>query len=502
MVLAELIEMSGITKHFGGTAALRGVDFSMRAGEVHSLVGENGAGKSTLMSVMSGRILCDRGTLSVDGTLRRFRGPSDAIACGIAMIYQELALAPDLSVAENIFLGSLPTRIGWRALRRAARALIERLGFDIDPAVTVGSLAIAHQQVVEIAKALSCNARLIVFDEPTAVLAARDADQLLRTVAELRRSGVAVAYISHRLEEVMQISDRITILKDGATVTTVTPDKTDIDTVIRLMVGRPLSAMFGQPDHREHGPEVIRVEGLRRGRRVRDVSFSVHAREIVGLGGLVGSGRTEVARLIFGADRRDSGAIFLGGKEAKINQPKDAVAAGIALVPEDRKGQVVILDLPISVNMTIARLASVVNVFGFLRRAREAAIATGLARQLQVKMAMIQAPVSSLSGGNQQKVVLAKWFHLGGRLIILDEPTRGVDVGAKAEIYALIRRLASEGLAVLVISSEHQELFGLCDRVLVMGEGQLRGELRQADYSEEKLLSLAINRVSDPERVH
>jgi ribose transport system ATP-binding protein len=500
--VTDFIEMRGITKHFGGTAALRAVDFSMRAGEVHALVGENGAGKSTLMSVLSGRIASDQGSVSVDGAVHRFRNPSNAIACGIAMIYQELALAPDLSVAENIFLGELPPGISWGKLRRAARALTDQLGFDINPAAPVGSLAIAHQQVVEIAKALSRKVRLIVFDEPTAVLAARDAAQLLRIIGELRHSGVAVAYISHRLEEVMQIADRITVLKDGALVTTVTPAETDIDAVIRLMVGRPVSAMFGQPPQNDRGAEVIRVEGLCRGTRVRDVGFSVHAREIVGLGGLVGSGRTEVARLIFGADRREAGHIYLDGKELRIRNPSDAVAAGIALVSEDRKGEGVILDLPISVNMTIARLASVVNAFGFLRRRREATIASDLATDLHVKMANIHAPVSSLSGGNQQKVVLAKWFHLGGRLIILDEPTRGVDVGAKAEIYALIRRLAAEGMAVLVISSEHQELFGLCDRVLVMGEGRLRGELRQPDYSEEKLLSLAINRVSDPQRVH
>jgi ribose transport system ATP-binding protein len=499
--VTDLIEMRGITKHFGGTAALRGVDFSMRAGEVHALVGENGAGKSTLMSVLSGRIASDQGTLSVEGVTHRFRNPSNAIACGIAMIYQELALAPDLSVAENIFLGELPIGISWGKLRRRARALTDQLGFDIDPAAPVSTLAIAHQQVVEIAKALSRKVRLLVFDEPTAVLAARDAAQLLRIVGELRSSGVAVAYISHRLEEVMQIADRITVLKDGALVTTVTPAETDIDSVIRLMVGRPVSAMFGQPAQNARGAEVIRVEGLCRG-RVRDVGFAVHAREIVGLGGLVGSGRTEVARLIFGADHREAGHIYLDGKAIRIRHPSDAVAAGIALVPEDRKGEGVILDLPIAVNMTIARLASVVNACGFLRRQQEAKLAGGLANSLRVKMATINAPVSTLSGGNQQKVVLAKWFHLGGRLIILDEPTRGVDVGAKAEIYALIRRLAAEGLAVLVISSEHQELFGLCDRVLVMGEGRLRGELSPPDYSEEKLLSLAINRVSDPQRVH
>jgi len=499
--MADLIEMRDIAKQFGGAVALRGVDFSIRAGEVHALVGENGAGKSTLMSVLSGRIMSDRGAITVDGVAHRFRSPTAALAAGIAMIYQELALAPDLSVAENIFLGELPLGISWGRLRRDARAAIAKLGFDIDPAVPVGSLALAHQQVVEIAKALTRHARVIVFDEPTAVLPARDAEQLLRIVEGLREAGVAVVYISHRLDEVMRISDRITVLKDGGRVTTVTPAEMDVDGIIRLMVGRPINAMFGTPSHRPPGDEMLRVEGLCRGRHVRDVSFSIRAREIVGLGGLVGSGRTEVARLIFGADTRESGRIFVGGRETHIRIPRDAVDAGIALVPEDRKGEGLILELPIRVNMTLARLASVVTA-GFLRPREERRITDRLAGELRVKMAHAGAPVGSLSGGNQQKVVLAKWFHLGGRIVILDEPTRGVDVGAKAEIYALIRQLADEGMAVLVISSEHQELFGLCDRVMVMGEGQLRGELQQDAYSEENLLSLAIGRSAEPERIH
>lgn len=500
--MPDLIEMRDIAKQFGGAVALRGVDFSIRAGEVHALVGENGAGKSTLMSVLSGRIMSDRGTVTVDGVAHRFRSPTAALGAGIAMIYQELALAPDLSVAENIFLGELPVGISWGRLRRNAQAAIAKLGFDIDPSAPVGSLALAHQQVVEIAKALTRHARVIVFDEPTAVLPARDAEQLLRIVEGLRQAGVAVVYISHRLDEVMRISDRITVLKDGGLVTTVTPAEMDVDGIIRLMVGRPINAMFGTPSHRPPGEEMLRVEGLSRGRHVRNVSFAIRAREIVGLGGLVGSGRTEVARLIFGADTRESGRIFVGGREARIRMPRDAVDAGIALVPEDRKGEGLILELPIRVNMTLARLASVVNAAGFLRPREERRITDRLAGELRVKMASTGAPVGSLSGGNQQKVVLAKWFHLGGRVIILDEPTRGVDVGAKAEIYALIRQLADEGMAVLVISSEHQELFGLCDRVLVMGEGQLRGELQQDAYSEENLLSLAIGRTAEPERIH
>ncbi len=490
--MPDLVSMTGIQKRFGGVAALKGVDFTLRAGEVHALLGENGAGKSTMMGVLSGKLASDGGTIGFEGRTLRFGSPRDAIAVGIEMIHQEMALAPDLSVAENIFLGSLPTAISWPALRRNAKALTGRLGFDIDPAARVGDLAVAHQQVVEIAKALSRDAKVIIFDEPTAVLGARDAEQLLRIIGELSASGVGVVYISHRLDEVLAISHRMTVMKDGADVGTVTPREVGVADLIRMMVGRPLSALYGTRIAHELGAEALRVEHLGAGTRVRDVSFSLRAGEILGLGGLVGSGRTEVARLIFGADRRDTGRILVGGREVAIRSPKDAVAAGIGLVPEDRKRQGVVLDNSIRVNTTMARMAPVVTG-GFIRWAREKAAVQKLAQSLRIKMASQDAPASSLSGGNQQKVVLAKWLHVDGPVIILDEPTRGVDVGAKAEIYTIVHRLASEGRAVIVISSEHQELFALCDRVLVMGEGRLRGELRPGDYSEENLLSLAIS---------
>ena len=500
--MPDLVTMTGIQKRFGGVAALKGVDFTLKAGEVHALLGENGAGKSTLMGVLSGKLAPDAGTIAIDGQAVRFGSPRDAKDVGIEMIHQETALAPDLSVAENIFLGSLPTTIRWFALRRKARALIERLGFAIDPAARVGDLTVAHQQVVEIAKALSRDAKVIVFDEPTAVLAARDAAQLLRIIRELSASGVGIVYISHRLDEVLSISHRMTVMKDGGYVGTVTPQDVGINDLIRMMVGRPLSALFGTRIAHDLGEEALRVERLNAGVRVKDVSFSLRAGEILGLGGLVGSGRTEVARLIFGADKRDSGKIFLKGQEVAIGSPRQAVAAGIGLVPEDRKRQGVVLDNSIRVNTTMARMAPMVTG-GFIRWAKERATVQKLAQSLRIKMASQEAPASSLSGGNQQKVVLAKWLHVDGPVIILDEPTRGVDVGAKAEIYTIIHRLASEGRAVIVISSEHQELFGLCDRVLVMGEGRLRGELRPDRYSEENLLSLAIgDRDAQPALVH
>ncbi|MDQ0393282.1 sugar ABC transporter ATP-binding protein [Labrys monachus] len=494
--MSELARLTAITKSFGGVHALKGVDFDVQSGEVHALLGENGAGKSTLMRVLGGETHPSSGEVWIAGQLVDFRDPRLARSLGIAVIHQELALAPDLSVAENIFLGELPGVFAGPGLKKRAGELIRSLGFDIDPAQRVGNLAVAHQQVVEIAKALSREVKIIIFDEPTAVLSAQDAERLHKVIAALRARNVGIVYISHRLEEVFRISDRMTVMKDGQLVGTVATGDVTIDDVIRMMVGRPLAALFPEKGARRIGEELLGVSGLNAGRKVRNVSLSVKAGEIVGLGGLVGSGRTEVARLIFGADRLDSGTVKLRGKPVHFRSPRDAVAAGIGLVPEDRKHQGVILDKPIRVNATMARLSSVVNVLGFLRQGLERRVVTELGRSLRLKASSVDAPVSSLSGGNQQKIVLAKWFHADGDIIILDEPTRGVDVGAKTEIYSLVNRLAESGKAVLVISSEHQELFGLCDRVLVMGEGEIRGELSPDRYSEENLLSLAMTRSS------
>lgn len=490
--MTELVRLQGIRKSFGGVHALRGVDFSLKAGEVHALLGENGAGKSTLMRVLGGEHQPDGGEIVMDGAPVELRSPTDAMKKGVVVIHQEMALASDLSVAENIFLSEIPSIVSWKTLNRRARELIERLGFDIKPNAIVRDLSVAYQQVVEIAKALSRNARIIVFDEPTAVLSGQDAERLLGIIDGLRRQGVGVVYISHRLDEVFRIADRMTIMKDGASVETVERNAVEIPDVIRMMVGRPLSALFGENVERTVGPELLRVEGLTRGARVRDVSLSVRAGEIVGLGGLVGAGRTELVRLIFGADHRESGKILVEGKEINPTHPKDAVKAGIGLVPESRKEQGVVLDFPIRVNATMARLSPLVNLLGVVRRSAERSAVKALSDRLRIRAASMDAPVSSLSGGNQQKVVLAKWFHAGGRILIFDEPTRGVDVGAKTEIYSLIKSLAAEGRAVLVISSEHLELFGLCDRVLVMREGRLTGSLLPADYSEENMLKLAM----------
>ncbi|NRP74628.1 Galactose/methyl galactoside import ATP-binding protein MglA [Ensifer psoraleae] len=500
--MENLVELSGIRKSFGGVHALQGVDFALRPGEVHALLGENGAGKSTLMRVLGGEYIAEAGMVKVVGEEPHFRSPSDAISKGIAIIHQEMALATDLTVAENIFLSEIPSVISWRDLNRRARELIDSLGFSIHPGATVGDLSVAHQQVVEIAKALSRNARVMVFDEPTAVLSVQDAERLLGIIRTLRARGVGVIYISHRLDEVFRIADRITVMKDGASVATVDRSAVEIDDVIRMMVGRSLKALFGEGVERRPGAEVLRIENLSDGDRIKGVSLSVRAGEIVGLGGLVGAGRTEFVRLVFGAERAQSGRIFVHGKEKSIRSPGDGVKAGIGLVPENRKEQGLILDFPIRVNATMAKLGPLVNRFGFVRRAVERAAVENLAKRLRLKAGSLNDPASSLSGGNQQKVVLAKWFHADGDIMIFDEPTRGVDVGAKTEIYSLIKALAAEGRAVLVISSEHLELFGLCDRILVMREGEITGELGPEDYTEENLLKLAmVNTVTSPEKM-
>ena len=402
--MAAIVELSGIRKSFGGIHALKGVEFQLRAGEVHALLGENGAGKSTLMRVLGGEHAPDVGTIRVDGDTVAFRGPTEAMAKGIVVIHQEMALAADLSVAENIFLAEIPAIVSWRDLNSRAKQLISQLGFEIRPSALVGDLPPAHQQIVEIAKALSRNARIIVFDEPTAVLSGRDAERLLSIISELRNQGVAIVYISHRLDEVFRIADRMTIMKDGATVGTVDRDSVELEDVIRMMVGRPLSQLFGDDVERSIGTEMLRVEDLSREPRVRGISFSIKAGEIVGLGGLVGAGRTELVRLIFGADKKDSGKIFVKGLEIDPRHPGDAVRAGIGLVPESRKDQGIVLDLPIRVNATMARLAPLVNALGFIRRIEERDTVDKLSKRLRIKAANMDAPVSSLSGGNQQKV--------------------------------------------------------------------------------------------------
>ena len=487
--------MQGIVKNYPGVQALRGVDLSVDPGQVMGLVGENGAGKSTLLKVLAGAASADAGSIEVAGEATVLRNPRDSQAAGIAVIYQELMLAEHLSIAENVFAGREPTRFGavdFGSMNRATATLLAELGVDAEPTTQVGRLNLARRQMVEIAKALSLDARLIVMDEPTSSLTEDEVEKLLALVHRLRERGVAVVYVSHRMREVFAVSDAITVMRDGAVVGVhpvgdVTPGR-----VVNMMVGRDLVDMYGSRvvDLPEGGVPGLSVRGLHAGPRVVDISFDVGAGEIVGVAGLVGAGRTETALAIFGQTRPTAGTVHVGDREVRPRNPREAIECGIAYVPEDRKQQGLFLGLPIRTNMSSACLDEV-STRGLMSRRRDSAMATRLASDLTVKAASVETAVGTLSGGNQQKVVLARWLARRPRVLILDEPTRGVDVGAKAEIYRLVREVAAEGVAVVVISSELPEVLGIADRVLVMREGHLVGELAGEVADEQQVMALA-----------
>jgi len=488
------VQMTGISKSFGGVHALNDVSFEVRPGEIHALVGENGAGKSTLMKILSGAYQKDSGEIVIDGRPANISSPHVGRKLGIGIIYQDFALAPDLTVAENIFLDHLSRTgglINWRELYRNAGELIRGLGFDINPRSLVADLTVAYQQVVEIAKALSENVGILILDEPTAVLAPRETARLFEVLRKLKQQDVSIIYISHRLEEVFEIADVVTVIKDGAVTGTLEAAEATTHEIINMMIGRQLTAMFPKR-HGKVGDEIFRVESLNRGRKVRDVSFSVRAGEVLGIAGLVGSGRTETVRAIFGADAKDSGQVVLEHRPLRIGSPLAAVRSGIGLRPEDRKEQGAILSMSVRKNVTMPSLSRVTGVLGVVRQGREKRITQDLVDKLAIKTSSTETAVTDLSGGNQQKVVLAKWLGTECRLLILDEPTRGVDVGAKVEIYNIINELAESGLGIVVISSEMIELIGICDRVMVMREGRIRGILEKGQLSEENIMRLAI----------
>jgi ribose transport system ATP-binding protein len=493
---APILELQGIVKRFPGVVALAGVDLDLRAGEVHVLLGENGAGKSTLVKVLAGVHRPDAGEIRVDGRPVRLGSPRDAQALGISTIHQELALVPDMTVAENVFLGREPLasrRLGIvdrRALVRAARDLLGGLALRIAPEAIVRRLGLAQQQMVEIAKALSLDARVIVMDEPTAVLTATEIDALFAMIARLRARGVAVVYISHRLEEVKRVGDRATILRDGARVRTVGVADATVDELIRLMVGRDLAEKFPRTPTAP-GEEVLRVEGLTRRGVLHGVSFALRRGEILGLAGLVGSRRTELARAVFGADPVDGGRVVLRGRPARIASPADAITCGLALLPEDRKQHGIFATLPVKDNVTLAALGRFCRL-GVLDLARERRHAEEFVRALHVATPDVDRWALHLSGGNQQKVIVARWLSTSADIFLFDEPTRGIDVGAKVEVYRLMNDLAARGAAVLMISSELPEILGMSDRVLVMRQGRIAGELPRAEATEEAILALAL----------
>ncbi len=496
-VVEPILVMKNVSKSFGAVVALADGSIELYPGEAHALLGENGAGKSTLVKIIAGVYQADGGVYTYDGKARNFRGPHDSQEAGIAVIYQEPTLFDDLNVAENIYLGRQPLTIGRtinrREMRRQARVIFEQLGVDIDPNRKAKGLSVADQQMVEIAKALSKDARVVVMDEPTAALSPEEVKRLFTVVANLRERGVAILFISHRLEEVFEICQRVTIMRDGAFVRTDLIGDLTIDQIVRSMVGRELGLLFPKTDIAE-GNEVLRVERLTREGTFYDISFSVHAGEIVGLSGLVGSGRTEVARAIFGVDKYDVGAVYINGEKLKGGSPLRAMHAGIGFVPEDRRQQGLVMDYGIDHNVALASLRKLSRGL-FLFRWAEDKLAADWAVRLHLKYGRLSDEANTLSGGNQQKVVLAKWLAGQPKLIIVDEPTRGIDVGTKSEVHRIIDELAQSGVAVLMISSELPEVLGMADRVLVMREGRLAATINRSDATQESVMMAATGQV-------
>ncbi len=497
MTESPLIEALHITKSYAGVQALRSASFELRAGEVHALIGENGAGKSTLIKIITGAVEADGGEIRLRGELLARNSPREAKTRGIAAIYQQPALFPELSVAENIAIGQESaglrpgSRVDWRARRRRAAEWLAQVGAKIDSDAEAGDLTMPEQQLVEIARALGADASVLILDEPTASLSEEDTQNLFRVIRELRARGVGMIYISHRLEELPLIADRVTVLRDGRTIDTCLMSSVDRQQLIQMMVGRELSAVFPKRTV-PLGDVVLELRGLGcAASGVRGVNLTLRAGEIVGLAGLVGAGRTELARAIFGLTPADEGEILLGGERVRISSPADAIRRGIAYVPEDRRHHGVILDLPISQNISLASLDRL-SQRGALDFRRERELALKYVERFAVKTPAIFAPAGTLSGGNQQKVALSRWLATDPRVLILDEPTQGIDVGAKAEIHALMGDLVAQGMAILMISSELPEVLGMSDRIVVMHAGAVSGVLDRAEATQQKILALAL----------
>jgi ribose transport system ATP-binding protein len=495
MATQPLLQMENVSKHFPGVQALEQVDFEIYPGEIVGLVGENGAGKSTLIKILSGVYAKDQGLIQFRGQPVDFRTPHTAQEHGIATIYQELALVPHLSVAENVFLNREPRRIpmlgavDFKKMRLQTESIMADLGVQISGRRLVKELTIASQQMVEIAKAVSRNAYLLLMDEPTSALSSKEADALFDLMRRLKQKGVSVVFVSHRLEEVLRVVDRIVVMRDGRRVGSLPASEASESKLIHLMVGREvglfpkLDAPIGEP--------ILELRNLSGPNGVRNVSFAVHKGEIVGLAGLIGAGRTELVRLICGADRRSEGTILIEGKEVHINNPADAVAHGIGWVPEDRKQHGLVLGMDVKQNTTLAILRRISNRFGAVRSKSEREITSHYRETLSIATSDLSKTVKYLSGGNQQKVVLAKWLSTKPKILIMDEPTRGIDIGAKAEFHALMSRLAQQGIGILMISSEMPEIMGMSDRVIVMCQGRVTGEFKRAQLSQVEIMTSA-----------
>jgi ribose transport system ATP-binding protein len=498
---ASFLSMTGISKSYPGIRALDGVDFAVGPGEIVGLVGENGAGKSTLMKILGGVVAPSAGAILLDGTSHERLTIADSIKGGIAFVHQELNLFENLSAAANVFIGREPLTGGWlrlvdrKGLSRRAEPFLKQLGADFGPDTPVAALSLAQMQLVEIAKALSRKARLVIMDEPTSSLTAAETERLLRVVARLKAEGVSVIYVSHRLGELEHCADRVVVLRDGRRVAELQRGEIEAPVMIRHMIGRELKTLY-RPPAATPGNAILELVGIRTDYRpAQAVSLTLKRGEILGVAGLVGSGRTELARTIFGLDRARGGEIRIDGKPAAIARSRDAVAEGIYLVPEDRKRSGLVLGFPVRDNITLANLPAYASA-GLVDRESEGSEAENQRRSLDIRCPGTSVDVGSLSGGNQQKVVLGKWLSMSPRVLIFDEPTRGIDVGAKSEIYRLMRSLADNGVGIMMISSDMEEIIGVSDRVAVMHEGRIAGFLDRTELSEQSILSLAVGRIA------
>lgn len=494
----NILELRNISKSFSGVEVLHGVSFMLRPGEVHALLGENGAGKSTLVKIITGVYQPDGGEILLGGQQDHFSDTRESSRAGIAAIYQELSLFPDLDVAENIFIGRQPLtmggRIDWRKLYKEAENLLASLGVHLDLKQKARSLSIAQQQMVEIARAISSDARILIMDEPTSSLTLNEVAELFRLVRRLRDDGTAIVFISHRLEELFEIADRVTVLRDGAFVETCPVKDVTRDDLIRMMVGRTITDLFPKLDV-EAGDVILKLEHLSREGSFDDISFELRRGEILGMAGLVGAGRTNVARAIFGVEPATGGRILVDGREVVIYSSQQAIGLGLAYVPEDRQLHGLIAAMHIYPNISLPVLKSYSN-WGWMNFRRERKASFDAALQMEVRANSIWQSARELSGGNQQKVVLAKWLSTKPRILILDEPTRGIDVGTKAAVHALMSKLASEGMAILMISSELPEVLGMSDRIIVMREGRLTGQFTRRDATQEKIITAATQSVT------
>jgi ribose transport system ATP-binding protein len=489
------IKLNGVSKIFPGVRALDSVDLDVYPGEVHGLIGENGAGKSTLIKILTGVHKNDTGTIEIEGKKVRIESPRDAMSFGITAIYQELNIVQQLSVAENVFLGreiksgKSNRFLNIKEMREKSKQLLMEMGQNIDTRMNVSKLGIGQQQMVEIARAMCIKTKLLIMDEPTSSLTGREVRELFKTVRSLKEKGIAIIFISHRLEEVKEICDRITVMRDGRKIDTLPVENAEIDDLIRMMVGRSLEQQFPKVKT-EIGEEALRVENLTKKGVFKDINFKVNKGEIIGFAGLVGAGRTEVMRAVFGADEYDSGGIYIDGKAVKITSPKDAMRLRMAFLTEDRKGQGLILDNTINFNINIASYKeNSPGVFLNINRLKE--IARDIIRKLAIKPPNESFTIRQLSGGNQQKVVVAKWLNTKARIFIFDEPTRGIDVGAKVEVYNIINSLVKEGAAIIMVSSELPEILGMSDRIYIMHEGRIKGEMNRHEATQENIMKVA-----------